>query len=847
MLALSIRNLLSHKLRLFFTSSAVVIGVGFVVGAFVVTDTLRGSIGQLFDEVNATIDVQVRARTDLEGSGGTVSRGRVPVDLVEIVRDVEGVSAADGSIGGYAQLLTKVGAPVTSTGAPFLGVSWGESDALSPVTLDVGRGPQAPGEVAIDADQAREFNFSVGDRTDVLLTDGRQPVEIVGIFTFGDSNSLLGARLVAFDTRTALDVLGGDTGFDTIDIAGDGTVTDDELAARIVGAIPGEYEAVPVTTVVDESMAQVDGFIGVFRTALLVFAGIALFVSAFSINNTFSIILGQRVRELAMLRALGATGGQVVASVVIEAVLVGALASAVGVVVGLGIASLLRAVLSAGGLGLPPGSLVLAPRTFLVAGFVGVVITTVASLAPARRAGKLSPMVALRNGAGQDRDRSGRRALVGSSVTAIGFASAAAGLFAAEGGLTVLALAGGGVLAIFVGVSLLTPLVAGPVARLIGAVPARLGGTASRLARANAARDPFRTARTAAALMIGLALVTTAFVVGSSFKESFSASIEQAVTADYIVTEPTFMGFSPTVVERLEELDEVGAVTAVRFDRFVFEGSERDLVAIDPTTAGELIDVDVRAGSLDQLDDSSIFVHEDPARDLGLSVGDTVSVTFATGGAQELTVAGIHGDATWAGNYFVSLDTMRRWYPANTLDVVAFFKAADGVDPAGIRRAVNDALDDYPQLVLEDRAEFNASQREQVDALLLAVNGLLGLALFIALAGIANTLALSVVERTREIGLLRAVGMTRSQTRRMVTIESGIIAVFGALLGVGLGLVFGWAAASAMPESVVTTIVVPVSVLVVVVVQASVLGVIAGLLPARRAAKLDVLHAIASE
>jgi putative ABC transport system permease protein len=337
--------------------------------------------------------------------------------------------------------------------------------------------------------------------------------------------------------------------------------------------------------------------------------------------------------------------------------------------------------------------------------------------------------------------------------------------------------------------------------------------------------------------MIGLALVTTVFVVGTSMKASFAAATEDSVSADYVLSTEGFIGLSPAITGELAELPEIEAITGVRMSRFLFEGNERDLVAADADTAGDVVDIDLQSGSFGDLDQHSIFVHEDPAGDLALAVGDTVTVEFATGGPQELQVAGIYADAAYAGNYLVDLDLFSRHYPTSNLDLLAFARLADGVEPADGLAAIEAVLADEPQ----------ATQEAQFDSILIAVNGLLGLALFIALLGIANTLALSVLERTREIGLLRAVGMLRRQTRRMVLVESAMVAVFGAVLGVVVGLVFGVAVSLAMPESVITTIVVPTTTLALIVGIAALCGILAGLMPARRAARLDVLRAVATE
>lgn len=849
MLNLSLRNVLAHKLRFLLTTFAVVMGVGFVVGSFVVTDSLHRSVDQLFADVTGGVDVSVRAQTSL-GEGGVTSpggRGRVPAALVDAVRGVDGAQAAEGTVGGYAQLVDLQGKPLTTTGAPFLGVSWGHEEALRPATLDSGRAPKGFGEVAIDRGTAEDYGFHVGDRTTVLLANGEQPeVEIVGIFTFGEANNLLGARLTAFDLDVASQVLGVEGEVDSIDVVADPGVDPDELTARIQAALPDGVEAVTGTQVEDEAGQSAEGLMSAFQNILLGFAAIALFVSAFFINNTFSIVVGQRTQQLALLRSLGASRAQITTSVLVEALVVGVLASAIGVGFGLLIAVALQALLQAAGFGLPDQGIVLATRSIVAALVVGLGVTLVASLAPARRASRVAPVEGMREGYAAPVSSRLRRGSIGTVLTAVGALLVLTGLFVADATTTVVALLALGALLAFIGIAQLSPVVAVPLAGALGRPIARIFHTTGRLAHANAVRNPDRTAKTASALMIGLALVTTVFIVGNSMKRTFAASMEDAVSADYVLSTQGFTGFSPAVTARLAELPEIDAITGVRFNRFLFQGHERDIVAADAQTAGSVVDIDMQEGNLGDLDSQSIFIHQDPARDLGLTIGDEVTVEFATGGPQQLRVAGIYADASLAGNYLVDLDLFSRYYPTSNLDMLAFAKLAPGADPEAARKAIDRVLADQPQVQLDDRAAYEAHQQAQFDSMLIAVNGLLGLALFIALLGIANTLALSVLERTREIGLLRAVGMTRRQTRQMVLVESAMVAIFGAVLGVAVGIAFGVAITVAMPDSVIATTAMPFSTLAVVVAAAALCGVAAGLLPARRAARLDVLQAVAS-
>ncbi|HKY15160.1 MAG TPA: FtsX-like permease family protein, partial [Microthrixaceae bacterium] len=821
MLKLSIRTLLANKGRFLMTTFAVVLGVAFVVGSFVVTDTVRVAFDGLFTEIQGGSDVTVRAQSDLDsGGGGPAARGRIPDTLVEVVEGVDGVASAQGSVTGYAQILDQQGEPATTSGAPLLGISWGEEDGA--LTLDDGRKPQGPNEVAIDRGTADEYDLDPGVQTQVLLVSGPRPVEVVGVFTFGETNSLLGARLTAFGMPAAQEALGSVGQLDTIEVRADSGIEPSELADRLQLMLPDGVESVTDTQVVEENVDQLGQFVGIFQTVLLAFAGVALFVSAFYINNTFSIVLGQRVRQLALLRALGASTTQVRRSVTVEALIVGVLASVLGIAAGLGVAVLLQSILSAGGFELPATGLELQLRTWIAALVIGIGVTVLASIAPGRRAAKVTPVEGMREGVLHHSGGSGRRLILGGALTAIGAVAMLVALFAVDDTAALFGLLAIGAIAVFLGVAWLSPVFAVPAGRILGWPMEKLFKVPGRLARENTMRNPHRTARTASALMIGLALVAMVLVVGESIKQSASAAIEGAVSADFVISTDNFTGFSPTVATDVAALPEVSAASGARFDRFEFDGTAEDLTAVDVSVIDQLMDVDMIDGSFDEADESSIWVHEDSAEENGVSVGDTVPVKFASGGEQDFTVAGVYGDATLAGNFLVSLDTFTEFYPSVPVDFFAFAKAADDVPVDDARTAIEGVLDAYPQVTLEDRSEFQQSQEDQLNGILASVNGLLGLAIVIALLGIANTLALSVLERTREIGLLRAVGMLRKQSRRMVLAEAVIVAVFGAVLGLVIGLLFGLGASTAMPDSAVSTVAVPWGGLVTIVIVAAI-------------------------
>ncbi|HEX7277142.1 MAG TPA: FtsX-like permease family protein, partial [Acidimicrobiales bacterium] len=586
--------------------------------------------------------------------------------------------------------------------------------------------------------------------------------------------------------------------------------------------------------------------LGFINTFLLVFAGISLFVGAFIILNTFSILVAQRTRELALLRALGASRGQVLASVVGEAAIVGVVASAAGLGLGILVALGLKALMGGFGIDLPGGDLILKPRTVVVSMVVGELVTVLAAIGPARRAAKLPPMAAL-SGAGTDGGGSLRRRTVAGAIVAVaGIASLAAGLFG-DGGIELVGL---GAALTFVGVALLMPLLAQPMAAGLGRpLPWMfwVRGISAKLARQNALRNPRRTASTASALTIGLGLVGCMAVLAASIVESGAAIIDKALAADYIVNTDQF---SPTisteVANRLGQQPELGAVTGLKTGEFKVDGSTTSLYAGDPGTLPRLLNIDMVTGAVAALGPGDVIVEEKTAEDKALQVGDFLPVTFARTGDQDLRVAGTYERNQLLGNYTVSTETYLENFTEN-LDFVVLTRAASGFSQPQARAAVDRVAEDFPNVQVRDQAQFKAEQKRQINQALGLVSALLGLAIIIAFLGIVNTLALSVFERTRELGLLRAVGMSRRQVRGMIRGESVIISVMGAIIGLAVGVLFGWALVADLSGEGLSELVIPVGQLAAYVVIAGVLGVLAAVFPARRAARLDVLQAISHE
>ncbi|MDY7102990.1 MAG: FtsX-like permease family protein [Actinomycetota bacterium] len=852
MLKLTLRQLFAHKIRFVLTTFAVVLGVAFVVASFVLADSLRSVFDELSGDIAQGTDAQVRGVEQFEGDESS----RLPVDesLLDEVRAVDGVALASGDVGasGIGTILDENGERLTDGPAPPQIFNWeGPDETIGQIELLEGEVPDDTG-VAVDLGTAEDEGIALGDQIAIRALGPATDLTVQGIVQFGDENSnLAGASLWLVSTSTAQELFGLEGQYLSISVAAEDGVSPEELVENLSAALPDTVEAITGEEVAEEFSQAFSGFIDIFRNALLGFALVALVVSAFLINNTFNIILGQRLRELALLRALGASGRQVIRAVILEALLVGLLASGVGVGAGLLVAMGLQALIESQGGGLPEGALIVTAFTWIVAFVVGVGVTTLAAVASARKASTIPPVAAMRDeGFSFDRGGVTRRFVLGSVVLVLGIVMLAVGLFGDAGSTAgLLTLLGGGALLIFIAVAALSPLVARPVAKTLGWPVAKLFGTAGRLSQENAARSPRRTAATASALMVGLALVAMAATVGESFKQSFLNVIDNSIEADVFVQSSSFAPFSPQFVQDLEALDEIENAMGVRIGDMRVDDTSRTVYSVQADSFQELFDLGIVEGSADGLADDGLLLHQDPAEDLGVSVGDTIEATFLETGTVPLTVVGIYEDASIIENWVIDQSTFEENLSATSqLDFIAAARFVEDADPEqaiGAAKALGDEA--YPELTIQDREEFKADQEAQLDQALFTISALLVFAVVIAALGIANTMALSVYERTRELGLLRAVGMSRRQLRRMVRWESVLVAIFGAALGVVLGLLFGFAAVSAMPESFVNTFAVPVPTLVTIVIASGIVGVLAAFFPARRAGKLNVLQAISHE
>jgi putative ABC transport system permease protein len=836
----TLKGLLAHKLRLALTALAIVLGVTFIAGTFVLTDTLHNTFDTLFGNIYQNIDFQVRGVAQL-GTGGTATRNSIPESLLAEIRAVPGVEAADGSVTGYAQYIAPDGKAVSTGGAPTLGLSFDPNQRISQLRLTQGTPPTTSDDVVMDLGTAQKYGFTVGDRVRILLEGPTRTFTITGLARFGTADNLAGATLAAFDTSTAQAVLGDVGTFDSINVVTRPGADKATVQRAIARVLPRGVEVVTGQTVVNEATSAIGQALGFLNTALLVFAFIALFVGGFTILNTFSITVGQRTRELALLRIVGASRRQVFLSVLGEAALVGLVSSLIGIGLGVVAAIGLEKLLSGFGVTLPSGPLVFEVRTVVVCIVVGVGVTLVSAISPARRAVRIAPVAAVSDQQTEDEIPLRRRFIRGGVITVVGVGLLALGL-----SRPAIALVGLGAVLIFVGVAMLAPAVARPMSSVIGRPLARLFGTSGRLGRENSMRSPRRTAQTASALMVGLALVSAIAVFGASLSRSATSSVDNAIRADLIVSTTSSGGngsFSVTVPQVAASVPGVTAETTVYGNQFEFRNSLESILAIGTRHMAQTVILNVTSGTAQALVAGDLLIDTTTANGDHLAVGDRVPVRFALTGPTTMRIGGIYQPNALVGKYLVSQAFFLAHFQ-NPLPGAVLLQTDGG---PGVQQSVEHALAPYPNVKVQSRAQFEASQSAQVNQLLGLVYALLALAVVIALIGIVNTLMLSVFERTHEIGLLRAVGMKRRQVRAMIRSESVILAVFGAVIGIIVGTGLGIALVSSLHSQGISDTVVPVSSLVVFLVLSALLGLLAAGWPARRAARLDVLAAIATD
>ncbi|MBM7170732.1 ABC transporter permease [Streptomyces sp. G44] len=854
MLKATLRSFLAHKGRLLLSALAVILSVAFVAGSLIFSDTVTRTFDRLFASTSA--DVTVGPQEDLKEAVPSGRTATVPASLRERVAKVEGVAEAhvDASVDNIT-VVDRDNEPVGSTtGAPTVATNWYPTDR-SPVELTSGHAPRGAGQAMLDADTAGKKGVALGDTLTVLARPGSFKVEIVGIATFTTTNP--GAALVFLDTPTAQrKLLGAPDAATSISVTAAPGVDDATLKRRIAAEVGTGYELETADEQAESAAASLGGFLDVIKYVMLGFAGVAVLVGVFLIVNTFSMLIAQRTRELGLLRALGADRGQVRRSVLFEALLLGLVGSTLGLAAGIGLALGLIELLGVLGMNLKSTEMVLTWATPVVSYVVGVGVTFVAAYLPARRAAHVSPMAALADAEIAGVGRPLKVRAVAGSVVAVAGAAALVGCAIAGTTSSAASLLGLGVVLTLVATVIAGPLLVRPVIRVLGGAFPAVFGPVGRMSQRNALRNPRRTGATAAALMVGLALVGGLSVASASMTKSFDRQIDETLGADFVVQNANFLPFSPEITAKIEETGGAGLVVRQRFSPI--ELALPDGERVESTAAGydprldDVADITYAEGSARAaLAAGRIGMDKDFAHEHGVRVGDALAATFPGGRETKLTVGALTDqDAPEGfgieGGLFLGLRTVEKYVPDGQ-DSAVYVNAASGTDADTLRTRLERTLDPYPQVQVRDQADYKELIRQQIAVLLYLVYALLGLAIVIAVLGVVNTLALSVVERTREIGLLRAIGLGRRQLRRMIRLESVVIAVFGALLGLALGLVWGVAVQQVLALQGMQELAFPWATIIAVVIGSVVVGLAAALLPALRASRMNVLAAIAHE
>ncbi len=848
MLRAALRSLLQHKLRLSLTLLAVVVGVAFVAGTFIFTDSLKQSFDALFTAPQPDVTVSVAGPLDQSGGNGggaqTEQVATLPEALVDRVGAVPGVAASYGVVAANgAIVIGKDGKVVGENGPPARGRSWLDDPAISSLSITAGQAPVGSGQVALLESTATAAGVSVGDTVTLDTPGGKVSPVVSGLVTRGISGSD-GSTLVVFDLPTAQRLLIGSPGRVTnVVVRADPGVSQEALAARITKILPKDTETETGAQRRADISDRLKTTFTFLNTFLLSFAFIALFVAIFLIFNTFSMLVAQRTREIALLRAVGASRGQIRRSVLVEAGVLGVVAAGVGVVGGIGVSYGLRLLLKGFGADLPSGALVIAPRTIVVSLLIGVVVTVVSAYVPARRAAVVPPVAAMRDEVSLPARSLAVRTAVGGVLLLVAVVTAWAGLRSADDGTRAAQLAGASACSALVAVLALSPMLGRWVVGVLG-LPFR-GSAVGRLARENGRRNPRRTAATAGALAIGLALMTAIAVIAASTKASVASVIDNTIGADFVVFGAKFQPFSPDVYKALAATPGASTVTFVRQVPISVKGDQSLLTGVEPDKFPQVVDLTMTQGSIAALGLGDVIVDDKTAASLRLTVGSTIPATFVNG-RSTLVLRGIYTAAGPYTGYVTSIGTLSS-IGSRELDSAVYVRVAPGTDPAQVRTSLDAALAPFPAVKVTDQASLKDQINGQFDRVFGFVYALLALAVVVAFLGIINTLALSVHERRREVGLLRAVGTSRAQVRRMVVLESVMIAVFGAALGIALGATYGTLLQKVLAPQGITTLAIPVGQIGWFLALSAAGGLLAALWPAFTASRLDVLRAIATE
>ncbi|HEY2166917.1 MAG TPA: FtsX-like permease family protein [Jatrophihabitantaceae bacterium] len=839
MRTVSLRNLAAHKVRLILTVVSVLLGTAFVAGSLVFTDTLQHTFSNIFTDADKGIDARVQPYKSYDPG--------VPTAVVQQIKALPGVRVVQPVAQSSIVLVGANGKRVDTGGAPSVGGIWTPPDeSVRPADgFASGGPPTAPGQVAINLGAAKKANLHAGEHTKVVLPNaGVVPVTISGIYrTNTETGGYIG---VLFGEQQALQLLTDGSHLAAVDVAADKGVSQRDLTARIARILPSDLQAKTGDQVRKDDQTSVQRALSFVTYFLLAFGVIALIVGTFIIYNTFSMIVAQRLRELALLRAIGAGRKQIRRSVVFEAGVIGLIGSAAGLAGGIGLAYGLRAILDALNAGLPAGGLVLSIRTVIVALLLGTGVTMISAYAPARRASRIAPVAAMREEFATPAASSlRRRTLIGALVGAVGAVATVGGALSSSGG-TGASLVGLGLLGVAAGVMLASPLLARWVIVPIGRVLGSPFGTVGTLARNNAVRNPRRTAATSFALTLGLLLVSGVAVIGASMKTSINSLFDNHVTADYMLTTQVDVNVPIKAAAAVRNVAGVATLTEIHGLTALVDGSRNDSGSAIDGPLAPVFAVHSQRGAAEPAG-TGLVVSQASSKRAGWAMGSKHTMTTHNGQMVTLTVTGIYANDNLLGPWMVTGEVYRTLVPSNDWsDEVALVKAAPGTDLNTLRANIARITDPYYVINVQNRSEFKGSLASQVNGLLGLLYGLLGLAIVIAILGIVNTLALSVIERRREIGILRAVGMQRKQVRRTIYVESLLIAVFGAVLGLALGLTYGVLFTRTLRGQGLDHVSVPWNQAVIFLVVAAIVGVLAALWPGARAARTPPLEAIST-
>jgi len=846
MFKLALKGILARKGRLLLTSLAVILGTSFLAGTYIFSDTLTKSFDDLFSDVFNDTDAYVRSSVVIKGDFGAEERQRIADSLTAEVAKVPGVKTAESSVLGFARVIGKDGTPVgkEGNGPPNFGSSIaGEGETFWKISQ--GRLPANGDEVALDSSTFGKSGYKLGDKVKVVAQAGSRDFTLVGVARYGKTSSPGGATFALFDLATAQEFVGKPGFIDAVVVRSDGTQTDEKLAQAIQAALPADSQTETLTgaQITKENQNAIENGLSFFRIFLTIFSFIAMGVACFVIYNVFSITAAQRQRENALLRAVGAQRAQVTRAMLLESVVVGVVGSLLGLVAGVGVSFALRGFLGVLGIAFPSTTLQLLPRTIVLTLVVGTIVTVLSAIMPALRTGRVSPLAAMRESEVESVGSSRKRILSGLIVAGVG----GVGIIATLAGASTILL-GLGVSLVWTGVLILGPVLSLVAAKVIGTPIARMFKVTGKMAQGNASRNPKRTARAAAPVLIGVALVTAVALLASTLKAQVREIFSEQFVGDYVVKTDDSSGFgglSPDLADKLNSVPEVDAAAGIGVKLAKIDGKVGRVTLVDPSVVGKVFDLHLTSGSYADLTTSSMMVSDATAKSDHLKIGDPLTIDLTGLGSLPLKIVGTYSSDELAGPYVVD-----RGLFANTsgsyFDFSVFINIKPGVSAAQAEAAIKPLVQQYGSGELQSRSQYIDDQASQINTLLALIYALLALSIVIAAVGIVITLLLSVYERRREIGLLRAVGMTRGQVRSTVRWESVITSMLGALIGVVLGLFSGYLLVLSLRDQGVTVFTVPVVSTIVILFVSFIVGVVAAVIPARRATKVDIIEAIAT-